>query len=246
MNLADQFRPASFDGVAGQDKAIANVQRVLKRGWGGRAWWITGASGTGKTTIARIIAQDGASPWAIWEIDAQDCTMDFVRDMVDDGFAMRSLGAGGKCWIINEAQGMRAPIAERFLTALEAMPDHCCVIFTTSRPMNVDLFGVDHDAGPLYSRCVVVKLQDTAQSRLALARRAKAVAMQAGCDGLPEEMYVHALNACNGNLRALLQRVESGQMTDTAREYAEAYLGKPLKEQEAGMRATMQAVLTTI
>ena len=207
--LFESARPQTWAEVAGQTKAVAQVQRVLKRGWGGRAWWIAGPSGQGKTTIARLIAQDGANPWATWEIDAQDCTLDFVRDMVDDGFAMRSLGAGGKCWIINEAQGMRAPIAERFLTALEAMPDHCCVIFTTSRPMQVDLFGVDHDAAPLYSRCVVVKLEDTAQTRLALAKRARAVAMAADMDGLPEEMYLYALNACHGNLRALLQRVES-------------------------------------
>ena len=60
MQLHEQYRPKCWEEVAGQVEALAEVQAVLKRGWGGRAWWLTGLSGTGKTTIARLIAQEGA------------------------------------------------------------------------------------------------------------------------------------------------------------------------------------------
>ena len=54
--LFEKYRPKTFDEVLGQDKAIHKIELLLARGWGGRAWWISGASGAGKTTLARIIA----------------------------------------------------------------------------------------------------------------------------------------------------------------------------------------------
>jgi hypothetical protein len=252
-SLAEQFRPTRFEDVAGQDKAVANVQRVLARGWGGRAWWIAGNFGQGKTTIARLIAAGGAGPNSIEEIDGQDCTLDMLRGIDADEFSCRSLEApGGKCWIVNEAHGMRAAIADRWLTLLDggryhrAMPGHCCLVCTSSKPVQVDLFGGDHDAGALFSRCTVVKLADGPETRKAMAASAKRNATAAGCDGLPLPMYCYALDALNGNMRALYQEIESGQIADRARSFAQDYLRKPFKEQEPAMRATTQEVLAAI
>ena len=245
-SLFEQARPRAWQDVAGQDRAVAQVRKVLGRGWGGRAFWIAGPSGQGKTTIARLIADDGADSWATWEIDGQDCTMDYIRDMVDEQFACRSLGVGGKCWIINEAQGMRAAIADRFLTALEGMPDHCCIIFTSSKPVEMDLFGEAHYALPFYSRCVVVTLKDGPAVRQALARRAKAVAVAHGCDGLPDWTYDAGIDHCQGNLRALLQAVESGQLADVARAELTAYLNQPTSKQDGVRRAECQARLAEL
>lgn len=56
MRLYEKYRPAALEGVVGQPKAVAVVRSVLGRGgFGGQSVWIAGASGTGKTTIARII-----------------------------------------------------------------------------------------------------------------------------------------------------------------------------------------------
>ena len=63
MQLHEQYRPRSWSEVVGQDKAIAKVKLLAKRGLAGRAYWITGQSGTGKTTIARLIAAEVASEW---------------------------------------------------------------------------------------------------------------------------------------------------------------------------------------
>ena len=55
--LAETYRPKTFADVVAQDKVIDRIRTVGRHGLGGRAFWIAGQSGTGKTTIARLIAQ---------------------------------------------------------------------------------------------------------------------------------------------------------------------------------------------
>lgn len=247
-SLADEFRPTSLDQVVGQPRAVQAITTTLKRGWGGRAWYIIGQRGQGKTTIGRIIAEIGADELAIKELDANRMNPAKIAEQVES-YASRCLfGKGGKAFIVNEAHKLPHHAVVELLTALEppgGLPAHICWVFTAPALMQPTLF-VDDDAKDretLVSRCQRIVLEDTPESRLAMARRAKAVAMEAGVDGLPEELYLHALNNCDGNLRALLQRVESGQLADEAKAHAMAYLTRPLAEQDAHTRATMQAVL---
>ena len=55
VQLAELFRPATWSDVVGQDKVINRIQALAKRGLAGRAYWISGQSGTGKTSIARLL-----------------------------------------------------------------------------------------------------------------------------------------------------------------------------------------------
>jgi len=71
QSLADQYRPQTWSDVIGQNKVVSQLQRLAStRGLAGRAYWLSGSSGTGKTTIGRLIAQDVADSWAVNEIDA--------------------------------------------------------------------------------------------------------------------------------------------------------------------------------
>ena len=79
--LHEQYRPTTWDDVIGQDRAIAKIRTVARRGLGGRAFWIAGQSGTGKTTIARLIASDVASDLCTEELDATDLTPAALRDI---------------------------------------------------------------------------------------------------------------------------------------------------------------------
>lgn len=45
--LHEQYRPHTLADVVGQAKAIATIERIGKRGLGGRAYWVTGSTGTG-------------------------------------------------------------------------------------------------------------------------------------------------------------------------------------------------------
>jgi replication-associated recombination protein RarA len=103
--LFEKYRPSSFDGVLGQDKAVKKIKTLLSRSWGGRAWWVSGASGTGKTTVARIIAAQGADGFYINEFDSADQLSIAEVDKIEQDMHYLAPGKGGRAYIINEAHG---------------------------------------------------------------------------------------------------------------------------------------------
>ena len=54
--LYEEYRPASFDDVVGQDEILRKIRTLARRSLVGRVFWVTAHSGQGKTTIARLIA----------------------------------------------------------------------------------------------------------------------------------------------------------------------------------------------
>jgi replication-associated recombination protein RarA len=215
-SLFERFRPTVWADVVGQDKAVAVLKRLKA---GGRAYWFAGPSGSGKTTLARITAAEFAESWNIDEIDAQDCTMEYLRG-IEAACQYRGMGdKTGKAWIVNEAHGLRGQILSRFLTLIEKLPEHCTVIFTTTRGRQAVLAGFD-DAEPFLSRCTEVPmawhdtLPQTKPSALtrAFAVKALTIAQREGLDGQPVEVYERLALECKHNLRQMLSRIEAGEM----------------------------------
>jgi DNA polymerase III gamma/tau subunit len=70
--LFERFRPQCWNDVVGQEKIVAKIMALKDRGTlGGRAFMVTGKSGHGKTTIARLIAAEIAEDYCINEFDAK-------------------------------------------------------------------------------------------------------------------------------------------------------------------------------
>ena len=208
--LYEKWRPTSWQDIIGQDKAVRRARALADRGFGGRAFWISGASGVGKTTIARIIAAEVADAFYVQELDASDLTPAMLRD-VEQVMHLYGGGKGGRAWIINEAHGLRADTIRRLLVLLERLPGHVVVVFTTTRDGQDALFADHEDAHPLLSRCVVFSLTNQGLSR-PFAEHARRIAQHEGLDGKPVEAYVRLVRDCHNNMRAVLQRIEAGEM----------------------------------
>jgi len=210
MQLHEQYRPNSWSEVVGQDKALAQIEALRPRGFGGRAYWISGQSGTGKTTIALLLAREIAEPLCTDEVDATDMTPAKLRE-IEDG--MQTYGWGGKdrAYIINEAHGLRRDTIRQLLVLLERLPSHVVMIFTTTSEGNEQLFEDQIDAHPLLSRCQEIPLsrRDLAQP---FAVRAREIAISEGLNGQPEGAYLKLVRDCKNNMRAVLQAIEAGAM----------------------------------
>lgn len=208
MQLFNQFRPNTLEDITGHPREKAIVSQVPLSG---RAWWITGKSGIGKTTFACIIAGQVADPLNVHEVDAGDLTPAALDSLEK---SCRSLAIGdkpGRAVIVNEAHGLRKDTVRKLLVVLERIPEHVVWIFTTTIDGMKQFDGID--SAPLLSRCLMLNLKP---DREAFARRAMQVAESAGLGGAPLSEYVRLAEFCDDNLRMMLSQIEAGVMLEPA------------------------------
>ena len=207
--LFEQYRPRRWSEVVGQSAAIERLRCIAQRSLGSRPFWIAGPSGTGKTTIARLLAAEIADPDFVLEFDAGELTVGLLADLERQSHLWGGGQHGGRAYIVNEAHGLRKDAIRRLLVVLEAIPRHVVWIFTTTKAGQDALFEDSIDADPLLSRCERV---DLAAAPEAFAVRAREIAQAEGLNGAPPDAYAALAARCKGNMRAMLNEIESGAM----------------------------------
>ncbi len=215
MMLHEKYRPREWGDLVGQDRAVKTVRRIMERpGFQSGAFWIECAgdncSGTGKSSLAWLIARALADDFFIQPISGSDLTRSALRDI--ERAAYLTTWAESKPFrvlIVDEAHAIPSSCVDALLKFLEALPTHFVVIFTTTRKVDQGLFG--DDCGPFASRCYQIRLTNQGLAE-AFAKRAKSIAEQEGLDSKPVSAYVRLVRESRNNLRAVLQRVEAGEM----------------------------------
>ncbi len=211
MKLFEKYRPKALDDVLGQDKAVKTIKRLVERGLGGHALWISGASGTGKTTLAKIIADSIADEIYVQEFDCADQLSVSALDKIESDMFYRSFGKGGKAYIVNESHGLRKTTIRRLLGLLERLPDYVVFIFTTTKQGQEKLFDDQDDANPLLSRCIKIGLTNQGLAKV-FAEHCRQIATSENLNGKPLQSYIKLAQSCKNNCRQMLMTIEAGEM----------------------------------
>ena len=134
--LHTKYRPRRLKDVWGQDDVTRSLEATLKARARPHTYLFTGPAGTGKTTLARILAAElGVPESGVVEHDA--ASKSGIDDMRGITEALRYNGFGespNKAIILNECQGLSKAAWDSLLTTTEEPPPHVFFFFTSTDP----------------------------------------------------------------------------------------------------------------
>ena len=136
--LATKYRPRAFKDVVCQDNIKKVLTNQLDTGEVKQAYLFCGSAGTGKTTSARIFANEvnGGKGKPI-EIDgASNNGVDNIRQIIDD-CRMKSLDSKYKVYIIDEVHMLSIGAFNALLKVLEEPPKGVIFILCTTDPHKI-------------------------------------------------------------------------------------------------------------
>nr|DAJ98000.1 MAG TPA: activator clamp loader [Caudoviricetes sp.] len=136
--LATKYRPRTFSDVVCQDNIKKVLTNQLETGEIKQAYLFCGSAGTGKTTSARIFANEvnGGKGKPI-EIDgASNNGVDNIRSIIDD-CRMKSLDSKYKVYIIDEVHMLSIGAFNALLKVLEEPPKGVIFILCTTDPHKI-------------------------------------------------------------------------------------------------------------
>jgi len=206
------YRPKTFSEVIGQDHVVRTLMNSVKQNKVGQAYLFSGPRGTGKTTVARLLARvincqspDFGEPCGecercmgaegvtgVLEIDAASHgSVDDMRQLVAQ-VSQIPLAGGMMVYIIDEVHMLSKEAFNAFLKTLEEPPPHAVFVLATTEPGKL--------LPTIHSRC-----QHFAFHRIAIGTVAEHIKKICDKEGVPAD---------EGSLR-LIARAGEGSIRDS-------------------------------
>lgn len=158
--LYRKYRPTTFSDVVGQEHIERTLRNAIENGKVSHAYLFCGPRGTGKTTMARILAKallcekgptaepdgtcaecediaQGTHP-DVYELDAASRTgVENVREEIISRVGYAPTRGSWKVYIIDEVHMLSPAAFNALLKTLEEPPDHVVFILCTTDPQKV-------------------------------------------------------------------------------------------------------------
>lgn len=133
ITLANKYRPKEFSDVVSQGSIVDILEKQVMTNTFKNVYLFTGGAGTGKTTLARILANKiNKREGAYNEIDAaSNGGKDAVLKIVSDAW-VKSLDSEYKIYIIDECHSISTEGWITFLKTIEEPPAKTIFIFCTT------------------------------------------------------------------------------------------------------------------
>lgn len=193
--LHNKFRPKSFDDVIGNDVTKSALKALLSREKGRpHSFLLYGSKGTGKTTIARIIANSVAChDYDLTEMNFSNTRgIDTSRELIEVADYVPRYGKS-RVWIFDEFHKCTNDAQNSLLKLLEEPPKHGYYILCTTDPQKI--------ISTIRDRCYSFQTELLSEDRLLelIDRVLKAEGKE-----LPEKIKEHVASKADGSARSCL------------------------------------------